>query len=70
MGPRYFLRKEDLEEEQKAIVDGADALLSLAGINNNNNNSAIRNSVKISTINDSEIQMTSAESQWDVVVYI
>ena len=70
MGPRYFLRKEDLEEEQKAIVDGADALLSLAGINNNNNNSAIRNSVKLSTINDSEIQMTSAESQWDVVVYI
>ena len=63
MGPRYFLRKEDLEEEQKAIVDGADALLSLAGINNNNNNSAIRNSVKLSTINDSEIQMTSAESQ-------
>ena len=70
MGPRYFLRKEDLEEEQKAIVDGADALLSLAGINNNNNNSAIRNSVKLSTINDSEIQMTSAESQWDVVMYI
>ena len=42
MAPRYFLRtKEELEEEQKAIVDGADALLSLAGLNNNNNNDSI-----------------------------
>ena len=50
MAPRYFLRtKEELEEEQKAIVDGADALLALAGINNNNNNNNQAGDVKLST---------------------
>ena len=55
MAPRYFLRtKEELEEEQKAIVDGADALLSLAGINNNN----IGN-VKLSTLSSGDGIITS-----------
>ena len=59
MAPRYFLRtKEELEEEQKAIVDGADALLALAGINNNNN-SAIRDSVKLVTFKDSQVLTVS-----------
>ena len=62
MAPRYFLRtKEELEEEQKAIVDGADALLSLAGINNNNNNSAIRNSVKLTSVDDRMLMASDQE---------
>ena len=62
MAPRYFLRtKEELEEEQKAIVDGADALLSLAGINNNNNNSTIRNSVKLTSVDDRMLMASDQE---------
>ena len=58
MAPRYYLRtKEELEEEQKAIVDGADALLSLAGINNNNNAN-----VKLSTLSHGDRALSTTST--------